>query len=76
MSLGDLFLDNQLASFSFRDFWENVVNGFVGLDDFRFLSLDLLEKCLVKLEGLRESSLTQDPAILSKGNDKVCNGSR
>lgn len=76
MSLGNLFLENQLASLPFRDFWKNVVNSFVGLGDFPFFGLDFLEECLVGLESLRESSLTQDPAILSEGNDKVRNRSR
>ena len=76
MSLGNFFLDNQLASFSFRDFGKNIVNGFVGLGDFRFLGLDFLEEGLVGPEGLRESSLTQDLAVLSEGNNKVRNRSR
>lgn len=76
MSLSNLFLGDQLASFSFRDFGKNVIDGFVGLGNFRFLSLDPLEKGLIGLEGLRESSLTQDLAVLSEGNDKVRNRSR
>jgi len=76
MSFGNLFLDDQLAPFAFRDFWKDIVDGFVGLGDFRFLSLDLFDQGLVELEGLRESSLTQDLAILSEGNHKVRNRSR
>jgi len=76
MSFGNLFLDDQLSPFSFRDFGKDVINGFVGLGDFRFLGLDLFDKGLVGPEGLRESSLTQDLAVLSEGNDKVRNRSR
>ena len=76
MTFGDLFFGDQLASFPFRDFGKNIVDGFVGLGDFCFLCLDCLEKGLVGLEGFRESSLTQDPAVMSEGNDKVRNRSR
>ena len=76
MPYSDLFLDDQLALFSFRNFGKDIVDGFVGLGDFRFLSLDLFDKRLVGLEGLRESSLTQDLAVLSEGNHKVRNRSR
>ena len=75
MSFGNLFLDDQLAPLSFRDFWKDVIDGFIGLGDSRFLSLDHFDKGLVELEGLRQSSLTQDLAILSEGNHKVRNRS-
>ena len=76
MSYGDLFLDDQLAPLSFRDFWKDVVDGFIDLGDFCFLGIDLFDKSLVRFKGLRQSSLTRDLAILSQGNHKVRNRSR
>ena len=76
VSYGDLFLDDQLASLSFRDFGKDVVDGFIGLGDFCFLGIDLFDKSLVRFKGLRQCSLTRDLAILSEGNHKIRNRSR
>ena len=50
--LGNLFLDNQLASRCFGDFGKNVVNDIIGLGNFFLLNLELLEKRLIELKGL------------------------
>jgi len=47
VTLGNLFLENQLASLSFRDFWKNVVDGLIGFVDVPLFGLDLLEERLV-----------------------------
>ena len=49
MSLSDLFLDDQLASLSSRDFRGSVIYYLIGLGNFLSLSFDLLAKLLVAL---------------------------
>jgi hypothetical protein len=51
VSLGNLFLGNQLASLSFRDFGKNIVNGFIGFGDFPSSALTSLRSALLDLRA-------------------------